>query len=367
MSETTTTGRKRARSSLEVEEPPAADQTQTQTASSIPTSSVRIYALLLHFNTLISSRDAVAHVTRKTLFTVLPATDIRQPLLEEHIILAFARSPFIAEIVRELSLRDLTVEEQARLAECYVRIYYEEGTAMVRLATGAEQFLRDVAALRQRQEDRDDGGGDGAGGGGKMAIVVLANNTVVAEDMLSRLGVRDLVDAILPTRNPQNPSSFTSAESTLVWEQTVVPWFAESRAASASADVKPLLPEQAVVVSNAIYDLSIAKAIGCKTYWIRKVSPNASLAVRAAAEFTSVVESIGEVWTELFAEHPAEGNKEQPVGIAEHPIEDLKEQLGGVAEHPTEENKEQPGVNEDEEEGKMEGTEGENEQEPWIL
>jgi hypothetical protein len=140
----------------------------------------------------------------------------------------------------------------------------------------------------------------------------------------------------------------------LVWEQAIVPWFAEFCGASDGAEVKPLLPEQAVMVSCAPYDLVIAKAVGCRTCWIRKIDPGTKIAVDAADEFP-VVETMGELWMELFGnKHATEENKGRP-------IEDNKEQPGGKK------NKKQPGGEEDEE-GKMdEEIESEYEQEPWIL
>ncbi|KAK4233496.1 hypothetical protein C8A03DRAFT_38786 [Achaetomium macrosporum] len=293
----TTTSRKRPHSPPDTE-PPASNET------AIPPTITPIRALLLHFNTLISGQRAISHVIRKTLSTVLPAANIRQPLLDEHIVRAFASSPAIANIVRQLALRDLTADETARLAECYSRIYYEEGTPLVRLAAGAREFLENVAALRERQED--------SGGAGKMAVAVLSNNTEMAEDLLRRLGVRQLVDAVLPSRvaRGQAQSSMSDASAS-VWEQDVIPWFAEFCGSSNGGNAKTLLPEQAVVVSCAAYDLAIAKAIGCKTCWMRKIDPDTEIAVRAAAEFPCVVETLGELWTELFAERLTEGNEEQ--------------------------------------------------------
>jgi hypothetical protein len=193
------TGRKRPHSpslasqeGQDVEEP-TSDETQTASIP-IPTSTP-IRALLLHFNTVTYSKQAICHSIRKTLSTVLPAADIRQPLSDEHIAEAFAKSPLIDSIARDLALRDLTGLETAHLAECYPRIYFEEGAPLVRLASGAEEFLKDVAALRKRLED-DNEGNDVGGSKMKMAVAVLSNNHVMAEDMLGRLGVRELVDAV---------------------------------------------------------------------------------------------------------------------------------------------------------------------------
>ena len=143
--------------------------------------------LLLHLNVLLSCRHATTRTIRRTIAEVLPAYSILE-FTNEAILLAFSKSPRVAEIISHLGIRDLSIDEHRRLLECYPRIFARDGFPLVYLAPHAKEFLENA---------------NGCG----LPIAVMSNNTTTATTLLVNLGVAHLVDKVRShSRMRTNPS-----------------------------------------------------------------------------------------------------------------------------------------------------------------
>ena len=134
--------------------------------------------LLLHLNVLLSFKDATTRTLRAAISEVLPAADTPE-LADEAIWLAFFKSPALMEILKHLGIRDLTPEENSELHDCYPRVFAQEGWPLIQLAPHAREFLSEV-------KQRDD-----------ISLAVMSNNLGKAAGLLDRLGVSDLVEAVV--------------------------------------------------------------------------------------------------------------------------------------------------------------------------
>ena len=146
----------------------------------------RTKVLLLHLNVLLSFQEATTRTLRAAISEVLPAADTPE-LTDEAILLAFSKSPALKEILKHLGIRDLTPEENSQLHECYPRVYAREGWPLIQLAPCAREFLSEA-------KQRDD-----------ISLAVMSNNLGKATELLDKLGVSDLVEAVVrpfPTPSP---------------------------------------------------------------------------------------------------------------------------------------------------------------------
>jgi hypothetical protein len=133
--------------------------------------------LLVHLSTLLSCRQAIIHAVRATVPQVLLDTDIPE-FTDEDVLRAFSRSPMLSRFLYKLAGRKLTPNEEARLRDCYPRIYYQVGAPLLTLAPHAKEFLEAV-------KRRDD-----------IALAVISSNPTEAVETLIKLGVGRFVDTV---------------------------------------------------------------------------------------------------------------------------------------------------------------------------
>lgn len=138
----------------------------------------RTKVLLLHLNVLLSFQEATTRTLRAAISEVLPAADTPE-LTDEAILLAFSKSPALKEILKHLRIRDLTAEENSQLHECYPRVYAREGWPLIQLAPCTREFLSEA-------KQRDD-----------ISLAVMSNNLGKATELLDKLGVSDLIEAVV--------------------------------------------------------------------------------------------------------------------------------------------------------------------------
>ncbi|KAG7287440.1 hypothetical protein NEMBOFW57_006951 [Staphylotrichum longicolle] len=286
------------------------------------TSSPRV--LLLHLNALLSCRDATTRTIHRTIAEVLHANDIPE-LSDEAILLAFSKSPRVVEIISHLGIRDLSIDEHRRLLECYPRIFARDGFPLVYLAPHASEFLENAKRLG-------------------ILIAVMSNNTTTATTLLENLGVAHLVDKILPTSTAQvyPPTPHAVALFDQTWHDAILPWFISTTNCNGShkRDMKLLVPQQAMVVSCALYDLEVPRLSGMQTCWINTIhgeSEEDATAVHSSRVFDHVVVlELEELGVKLFGELHAGGEDEVKSEKSEEAIapSDFDEEKGVEIEDP---------------------------------
>ncbi|KAL2126643.1 hypothetical protein VTI74DRAFT_483 [Chaetomium olivicolor] len=205
--------------------------------------------VFMYANTILAENNAVCSTLRRVLAEVVP--DVTLPESNEVIYSALSRSPLMTNILTWLGIRPLTTHEIARLNEAYVRIHMTEGIRLFTLAPGAKEFLEEI---KQR---------------GNILAVLVSNQNTAMNEIIHRLAVRELVGLPLPILASEayatNPTEFAS-----VWDEAIVPWFGRRcPRPEATAEIPPLQPHEALIVSRAPYDLNMAKAVGARACWLR--------------------------------------------------------------------------------------------------
>jgi hypothetical protein len=161
-------------------------------------------------------------------------------------------------------------------------MFHSEGLPLLGLADGVVEMLQGM-----KRE-------------GIKVVVVVGNcdgMVVVAEQLLGRFGVREMVGKVVAVKETASASGESETGFNKgAWERVVQPWVTGDDGDDAEAGV------EVVVVSRAVYDLGIAKEIGARACWVRGFEMEMEVQEKMVGdvELDLMVEGLEELGEKMF-------------------------------------------------------------------
>ncbi|KAL2262719.1 hypothetical protein VTK26DRAFT_308 [Humicola hyalothermophila] len=263
----------------------------TATTTTAAADSLPVRVALLHLNTLLSSNAALIHTVRRFLAatahmlslsaatttntTTEPPTytpETTTAVTDKAILAAFATSPSLQGILARLGYdtNQLYPETWQEVVGRYVQIYMGEGMGKLELAGGAVEMLREMREQGVKVVILAAGGGGGGAGTEEKGVAV-------AEGMLKRFGVREMVGAVAAVPGSSEEGGVEGEGEGAAWEELVRKWIrkvdgeegVEMMTEKQEGGGKDVVEMEVALASRAVYDLVHAKRFRAKLCWVK--------------------------------------------------------------------------------------------------